>query len=352
MPALQRLLNCLAGIDRSSEHALDMAGSAIDDYWDHRHSCDPSVLLDDIAGLVCNEESLWKGFHHPGLPGFLHRLKATTNKLRFLYSEYLPSLRDRFSSCFIVGSLSYARFYPMRDSAPGKPSDVDLFLVADERGLSLSHLVEAQSIHDVIDDQRRLQKYVALLDRGTNDLINYKLFNAHIESGVSLTISTEDGLRNMLNMTDGERRVTTLHWNIHLGGRPVRRFDLAGRAYQAYYEEGLSELGGTTLTLPVATSETYAVTSLRRFNGFAEMLTPRFDWAFQSDEVRTSIFSFIRQIADMYRDFADVGLSPNISNAHCRHERFSPCFRAKMDKHFQSLIGQSQTPARRATGER
>ncbi|NTB87732.1 hypothetical protein [Agrobacterium tumefaciens] len=341
MSAQQRLLNCLAEIDRSSEHALDMAGSAIDDYWDHRLSFDPSILLDEIAGLVCDEKTLWKGFHHPGLPDFLNRLKSTTDKLRFLYSEYLPSLRDRFSSCFIVGSLSYARFYPTRFPAPEKQSDIDLFLVADERGFSPSDLVGAASIHDRIDDQRRLHKFVALLDRGTNDLINYKLFSAQIESGVSLTISTEAGMRNMLNMTDGERRVTTLHWNIHLGGRPIRRFDLARRAYQARYEEGLSDLGGTTLSLPVSTSEKYALTRLRRFNGFAEMLTPRFDWAFQSEEVRTMIFSFIRQIADMHQDFEDVGLSPNISNAHCRHERFSPYFRAKMDKHFQALIGQS-----------
>ncbi|MGG6896127.1 hypothetical protein [Rhizobium sp. BR 315] len=325
--------------DQEPALAMDLASFAIDQYWDKRFQTDPMELLDHIAAFCSKESEIWREFEWAGLSPLLERIRPTVKVLRFLYESYLPQLQRRFSSCFVVGSLSYGRFYSFRGNEHEKPSDLDLFLVMNEGGFGRADILQPGILEDSIDEPRRLDKFLRGLNERPTDLMNYKLFNSRDGFGVSLTICTEDGLRNILEFGDGEHRSTTLHWNTCLHGRSVRRFDLAGRPYTVRYREGESDFGGTTLTLPVATTEIFKGQQLRRFNGFAEMLTPRFDWTFQSEKVRALILSFVRQIEDISRDFVKVGLTPHICNVHCRHDRFSHQFRDRMASQFNNLNG-------------
>jgi hypothetical protein len=302
----------------------------------------PLFALEEINGAI---DTLLRQRFQPlmssnELPRFLDTLEATLLTLRFLYRDYLPVLRRRFSACFIVGSMSYGRFYSVRGRHAPKPSDLDLFIVASGSNFTISDFLIPGVVNDSFDNVRRLERYTEALSRGSTDLLNYKVVNHRDAIPISLTICSESGFENMLDLSDGEARQTCLRWTGSLSGGPNWRTDLAGRIYDAPYVETETDMENA-LVLPVLMHDIHNQHRLGRFNGYAGLLTPRFDEMFVTPQVADKVLQFLQQVGQMTRIYEEAGLSSHICDAHLCRDRFSPYFRLHMKWRFEQLLQQA-----------
>lgn len=311
----------------------------VDQFWEDHKEKDAAGSLQEIRKAAEVVEAV----PHYNLPiaagedSLAGTLRASVDMLEFLYNDYAPFLRENFSSCFLVGSMSYGRFFSVRGESVSRPSDLDLFLVSKDGNLDIKQLVPGNALEDTLDSADRLRMFSKKFHAQSEESVNYKLRHKTCGFEVSLTIATEAGLKNILDINNGSGRYTNLNRSISLQGRKNILTDLAGAPFEEDYREDRTE-NGYILSLPVLTYREPETHQGGRFSGMAAMFLPRMEALFSTESMTTALNSFSDSVKALGESFNKAGNAASVCNVHPRRERFSPLFRDRMNARFRMEV--------------
>ncbi len=268
-------------------------------------------------------------------------IETSTRILRFLYSGYLHSLSRHFEAVFLIGSMSYGRFYSVQSRR--KPaSDLDLFLVARTGDIRIGHLVHGGQLADDIDRSDRLQAFSGMKAEPTlARFLNYKLRHVRDGFNLSLTICTLADLRLLL--LPGRVSPTVLHWGGSLDGTPNIQFDLARRPmFFPYLEHCLEHENRLFMPSFHRQSADEAVPCIA-YNGLANMLLPRIETLLASSPVIQYTRVFLQVMSSIADELEVAGLPAELCNAHIRACNFPSALATSLNQSFRLFRESNRT---------
>jgi hypothetical protein len=318
--ALTNMTQCLVKNVASypSDQLRDMIARDIDYLWAQHGDASPEMTLKVIDAFRATLAKI--GASNPMLD---QAIETSVRILRFLFPKYAKKLSGHFCGAFIVGSMSYGRFYSVSNK-PGSSSDLDLFLISPSPNIPLEAITLDDIAIDSVDCPTRLLDFSKLNDETHAHVINYKLENRQECFLISLTICS---LRSFQSLLQPQTKIpSVLHWTGWLGGASNIQFDLTRNETPIPYIEDRTEIENW-LTMPVFVPDPrFPLMNVGLFNGIATMLAPRFEAIFATEKVTTYMNQFVDFHVAMARRYSAVGLTPELCNIHFRRDRFSPYF--------------------------
>lgn len=301
-----------------------------DQFWEDNKSDNALAALAEIEAAAQMVKSM-PHYDQPDMhPSLSASMMASVKMLRFLHTTYIPFLQERFSGAFLVGSMNYGRFFSIKGAKSRNPSDIDLFLVAKEPHIAVEDFQDKTYLVDSSGGRERLQEFSASMKPGGTDIISYKLTHKSEGFDVSLTMGTEDGLRNILDLESKDEKTSSLNRPVSMCGRQNILLDFAGCPYEETYQERPLK-NGYLLSVPVMTYGQSPQGKVGRINGFAALFLPRIDALFSTPGIDAVMASFVHSLCNLAQDFRHTDNNVSICNTHLRQQNFSPFFKKKMD---------------------
>jgi hypothetical protein len=306
----------------------DRLARDIDQFWLSARNSSPLAALNFIEKTVVPPDT-----SGPETDAIVDAIETSTRILRFLHSGYLNSLSRHFEAVFLIGSMSYGRFYSVQSRR--KPaSDLDLFLVARTCDIQIGSLLYEDQLADDIDRCDRLQTFSRMnADPTLARFLNYKLRHPRDGFNLSLTICTLADLRLLLQ--PGRASPTVLHWGGSLDGLPNIQFDLARRPLFFPYLEHCLEHENRLFMPSIHTQPVREAVPCIAYNGLANMLLPRIEMLFASSPVIQHTRKFLRAMASLADQLERAGLPAELCNAHVRACNFPPALTACLNQSFR-----------------
>jgi hypothetical protein len=306
----------------------DRLAQDLDQFWLRMRNSSPLAALDIIEKTVLPPDS--SGAETDTIAD---AVETSTRILRFLHSGYLQSLSRHFEAVFLIGSMSYGRFYSVH-SRQKPASDLDLFLVARSDDIRIGQLLHEGQLADDLDTCDRLQAFSQMkADPALARFLNYKLRHAREGFNLSLTICTLTSLQLLL-LPD---RVcpTVLHWGGSLDGLPNIQFDLARRPlFFPYLEHRIGHENRLFMPSMHRQPVEDAVPCIA-YNGLANLLLPRIEMLFASSPVIQNTRKFLRAMASLADQLERAGLPAELCNTHIRACNFPPALSACLNQSFR-----------------
>jgi hypothetical protein len=304
----------------------------LDCFWELGRSIDHAATIAEIDAISVSlsRHPLTASLPTSSISTLPDAVSTSTRMLAFLYDGYLDSLRRNFVGCYLMGSLSYGRFYSVTGNRLD-PSDLNLFLIYDESKPELGMLT-SEDIEDSLDDRTRFLFFRSGGHACEPSVFNYKLRVRSLGHVLSVNLISLESFRQIVRF-DGSLRAS-LYWDVHLNGRKLLERDLAGRTFQVPYRE-VDTPFGCKLTIPTLSKDRqHRDEGLGVFCPFAGMIFPRFDVLFTSSEVAAEVDVLVQSTQRLMRAFARAGRNPRFTNAHPRQTRLSPLLAVRLNDKF------------------
>jgi hypothetical protein len=312
----------------------------LDQYWEDNKNANPERALQEIkkvADYIDRQKEHDFRFPEHIRDIYAEDIKDCVKMLNFMYKDYIPFLSQNFLGGFLIGSMSYGRFFSVKNFSHECPSDLDLFLISKSGRVGIEDIRHPNLLEDIVDHCGRLKTYSNCFHAASLDLINYKLKHKEHKFTVSLTMSGLQGFQNVLDIKSAMHSKTfNLHWTSRMNGRVNTLYDMARHPVYGTYSE-IESCDGNILNLPVIDSKEQEKGQVH-FNEVATMLTPRFESIIHNEKIKFIVENFrasLKEIADIYKI---AGMDTNICNLHPRKDRFSPLFINSMSNQFKAML--------------
>lgn len=180
----------------------------MDKYWRERGSKNSILTLKGVGGMFKVLQKSFPGLTEQGevklgkqQPSLLESTEATIKRMDFLY-RYVNTLHDPCISVISGGSMSYGRFYNVREGED--PSDLDLIVVyndGQEDQLSADQIMP-EELGFTSDEsallQERIQYFLELNRDHEADVLSHKADVTKEGFGVSMHIMSAETFENMM----------------------------------------------------------------------------------------------------------------------------------------------------------
>lgn len=315
----------------------------MDSYWRERGSPNSLLTLGGLGIMYRLLSAKYPALDQPGQvilgkqqPSLLESTDATLKRLNFLY-RYVRNLIDPYVSVVTGGSMSYGRFYNVREG--DEPSDIDMIVVfndGEETNLQAKSILPSNfgfNDDDVLILQERMRVFASLLKEGKADALSHTAILKSLGFSVSMHILPSSVFENMmvydphqdLRMGKDIKR-SILDYKPNPFKHPtVRLNDFNGeQLHFSVNEEPVHN--GTADNEVISQIPAHAIVKGSFVPGlYQNLLSPRFEMeAFSSRQcvaAATLFWSSMKKLESYYRQ-----TNPDASalKSHIRYELFNP----------------------------
>lgn len=331
----------LQGSNNHDSHA--QIAWLMDEYWRERGSPNSILTLRGLGKIFKILSSKYPALNQPGevilekqQPSLIESTGATLKRLDFLY-RYVKKLTDPCVSVVSGGSMSYGRFYNVREGVD--PSDLDLIVIfndGEEGNMQTENILPA-SLGFKDDDRLLLQERIAffahLMKAGKAEVLSHKVLVGPLGFPISMHIMSSPVFENMM--------VYSPHDDLRLGGEvdrrvrdykpepfkyPTVRLNTFNGEHLSFSVDEYSLPDGVTASEVITQIPAHAIVNDRFVPGlYHNLLSPRFEMeAFSSRQcvaAATLFWSSMRKLENQYRK-----TDPDASalKSHIRCDLFNP----------------------------
>lgn len=324
----------------------------MDSYWRERGSPNSILTLRGLGTIYKTLSRKYPALNQPGdvvlekqQPSLIENTDATLKRLDFLY-RYVKNLTDPYVSMITGGSMSYGRFYNVREG--DDPSDLDMIIVfndGEENNLKAENLLPQRfgfCNNDVLQLQERMKIYAHLLREGTLDILSHTANLKTLGFSVSMHILPSIVFEEMMvhnpyqDLEAGknvERRIRDYkpepfkHQNVRLR-------DFNGKQVQfSVHEKSIS--GGVTDNEVISLIPAHAIVDGMFVPGlYHNLLSPRFEMeAFSSRQCVSAATLFWSMMKRYERQLRTTYPDASALKSHMRY----PLFNSMLIKNHENL---------------
>jgi len=308
LPSLKELLQHL-----SAEHGLGSCGLPIsyvlDAYLGHDSNYLNPRTYSEINTAINATFPQQELVHKHELQEYVRNLYRTTSILKFFYVDYLPYIKESFQACFLVGSMSYGRFYTIH-----KSSDLDLFLVLKNPNIAWENSLKHRDLSDFITTQEKTEPYDL-----SKQVINIKMNHETQGFTVSINITSENSFSRILDISARpEENFIEIVRDSSLKGRPNYLKNLLGEKYKEPYKE---KFDGTNyiLTLPIVSKDKPCL----HLSGLTLMFLPRLELVYGDKCSYETVKTFKKSLCQHKFALEKQGYTINLAEMHPASSKLS-----------------------------
>lgn len=315
----------------------------MDKYWRERGSPNSILTLRGLGRIYKILANRYPALNQPGevilgkqQPSLIESTGATLKRLNFLY-RYVKKLTDSCVSVISGGSMSYGRFYNVREGV--EPSDLDLIVVftdGEEGNMRTANILPS-SLGFKGDDslllQERMRIFAHLLEDGKAEVLSHKVpveplgfsISMHImPSSVFESMMVYNPYRDLKAGCEVDRRVHDYKTE-PFKYSAVRLNSFGGEQLSFRVDEELLH-GGITDREVITQIPAHAIVNGRFVPGlYHNLLSPRFEMeAFSARECVAAATLFWSLMRRLEREYRKTDPSASALKSHIRYELFNP----------------------------
>lgn len=323
----------------------------MDKYWRERGSPNSMLTLRGLGGIYKILTNRYPALNQPGevllgkqQPSLVESTGATLKRLDFLY-RYVKKLTDPYVSVVSGGSMSYGRFYNVREGAD--PSDLDLIFVfrdgeeANMRAETILPPALGFKRDDVLFLQERMGIFAYLLSERKADVLSHKVLVKPFGFSISMHIMPSYVFEDMMVYNprsdsmagcEVDRRVRDYKPE-PFKYRAIRLNTFNGEPLLFSVEEEPIH-GGVTDCEVITQIPAHAIVKGRFVPGlYHNLLSPRFEMeAFSARECVASATLFWSLMRRLEREYRKTDPNASALKSHIRYELFNPMMIKEHDK--------------------
>jgi hypothetical protein len=315
----------------------------MDRYWRERGSKNSIVTLKGVGGMFSVLQDSFPGLTLQGgvkldkqQPSLLESTEATIKRMDFLY-RYVNRLQDPCISVISGGSMSYGRFYNVREGMD--PSDLDLIVVYNEgqEGNLDAKQIMPEELGFAPDESRLLQDrlglFLELNKEGRADVLSHKADVPSEGFGVSMHLMPADTFEKMI--------VIDPHVDLRIGTDVVKRVkDYKPSSFkhqhvrlqnfhgepQFFCVDEERVVNGVTDAEVITNIPAHAIVNGSFVPGlYHNLLSPRYEMeAFSARECVAAATLFWNLMRRLEKEYRKTDPSATALKSHIRYDIFNP----------------------------
>lgn len=316
----------------------------MDSYWRERGSPNSILTLQGLGSIYKALSGVYPALGQPGdmvlekqQPSLIETTDATLKRLKFLY-QYVKNLTGGpYVSVITGGSMSYGRFYNVRDGV--NPSDIDMIIVfkdGREGQLNANGILPRDfgfTDNDRCVLQERMRLFASLLRDKKVDILSQTADIRSLGFSVAVDIMPTSVFENMMVYNPHQDLQTGLDVERHVKQyrthpskhRLIRLSNFFGEyIFFSVKEEQVSR--GVIESEVISLKPAHAIVKGAFVPGvFHNLLSPRFEMeAFSSRQCIAAATMFWSQMIRLEGEYREIDQNASALRSHIRYPLFNP----------------------------